>query len=344
MIEREARWVSVADMEDKMANAKVTKGPSNTATETRTTTRKKTATKRTGTTATRARTTTRKKMATKRTGTTATRTRTANRRKKTATKRAGTRVVTKTTRGREVVRATREAEDVTYVGMDVHKKAINVAVLFPGTTQPAEWSLANEPKALRRLVRRLEREAPGDVRCCYEAGPCGYAVQRQIHADSSINCEVVAPSLIPMKPGERIKTDRRDARKLAELLRMGMLTEVRAPTSQDESVRDLCRCREDAKEDLMRARHRLGKLLLRRGLVFNGGKNWSQKHKQWLKSLEFEHTADRVVFDDYCLATELVEERLRRLDQEMEAAAATAPYAEPVALLRCFRALTRSRP
>ena len=149
------------------------------------------------------------------------------------------------------------------------------------------------------MVRRFEREAPGEVRCCYEAGPRGYAVQRQIHRDSAVVCEVIAPSLIPVKPGERIKTDRRDARKLAELLRIGMLTEVRPPTPEDESIRDLCRCREDAKEDLMRARHRLGKLLLRRGLVYAGGKNWTRPHKKWLKELKFDRSSDRTVFDDY---------------------------------------------
>lgn len=260
-------------------------------------------------------------------------------RRKTSTKQGRDSAVSTAQSGRDVVGAVRERADVTYVGMDVHKKAINVAVLFPGSTQPAEWSLANEPKALKRLVRRLEREAPGEVRCCYEAGPCGYAVQRQMHTDSSVTCEVIAPSLIPVKPGERIKTDRRDARKLAELLRMGMLTEVRPPTPQDESIRDLCRCREDAKEDLMSARHRLGKLLLRRGLTYNGGKNWSRGHKQWLKSLVFEEAADRVVFDDYRQAIELIEERLSQLDQAMESAAVTEPYAKPVAWLRCFRGI-----
>ena len=199
---------------------------------------------------------------------------------------------TRETRAKATIRAAAEP-GVTFVGMDVHKKAINVALLLPGRKEPIEWSVANEPKALKRMVRRFEREAPGEVRCCYEAGPCGYAVQRQIHRDSAVVCEVIAPSLIPVKPGERIKTDRRDARKLAELLRIGMLTEVRPPTPEDESIRDLCRCREDAKEDLMRARHRLGKLLLRRGLVYAAGKNWTRPHKKWLKELKFDRSSDR---------------------------------------------------
>lgn len=229
--------------------------------------------------------------------------------------------------------------ETTFVGMDVHKKAINVSMLLPRQTKPIEWTVANEPKALARLVRRLEREAPGEVRCCYEAGPCGYAVQRVIHEKSSVVCEVVAPSLIPLKPGDRIKTDRRDAKKLAELLRAGMLTEVRPPTEQDEAIRDLCRCREDAKEDLMRARHRLGKLLLRRGLVYAEGRNWTQAHKRWLRTIQFEHAADRTVFDDYFQAIEHVEERLRQLDDAMKAAATQERYAQAVASLRCFRGI-----
>ena len=112
------------------------------------------------------------------------------------------------------------ANGITFVGMDAHKKAVNVAMLLPDARQPVEWLVANEPAAIRRLAKKLEREAPGEVRCCYEAGPCGYALQRELEAAGGIVCEVVAPSLIPVKPGERIKTDWRDARKLVELLRI----------------------------------------------------------------------------------------------------------------------------
>jgi hypothetical protein len=111
---------------------------------------------------------------------------------------------------------------ITWVGLDAHKKAINVAVLVAHERQPQEWIVENKPAALRRLVKKLVREADGgEVRCCYEAGPCGYALQRQIEAEGPVICEVIAPALIPRKPGERIKTDLRDARKLAELLRAG---------------------------------------------------------------------------------------------------------------------------
>jgi hypothetical protein len=163
-------------------------------------------------------------------------------------------------------------KSITWVGLDAHKKAIHVAVLVGHETKPQEWVVENKPAVIRRLVKKLVRDADGsEVRSRYEAGPCGYALQRQIEAAGPVICEVIAPALTPRKPGERIKTDRRDARKLAELLRAGLLTEVQAPTPKQEAVRDLCRAREDAKEDLLRCRHRLGKLLLRRGLVYSGG-------------------------------------------------------------------------
>jgi transposase len=224
--------------------------------------------------------------------------------------------------------------------MDAHQKAINVAMLLPGQREPVEWQVANEPAAIRRLAQRLVREAPGEVRCCYEAGPCGYVLQRELEGAGGVICEVVAPGLVPVKPGERIKTDRRDARKLAVALRADDLTAVHPPTPADEAVRDLCRCREDGREDLMRARHRLGKFLLRRGRVYTIGKRtWGLLHRQWLRGLTFEHAADRVTFENYLAAIEQLEERLKGLDQRLAATADQEPYREPVGWLRCFRGI-----
>jgi Transposase len=149
------------------------------------------------------------------------------------------------------------SEVITYVGIDAHKKDLFVAMLIGREKTPVTWQLANESNAVRRLVRKLEREAPGPVRVFYEAGPCGYALQRQV-TTSRVSCDVVAPALIPRKPGERVKTNRRDARKLVELGRAGLLTAVQPPTPEDEAVRDLARARDDAREDLQRCRHRLG--------------------------------------------------------------------------------------
>jgi transposase len=225
----------------------------------------------------------------------------------------------------------------TYVGVDAHKKDLFVAMLVGTAATPVTWQLANEPTAVRRLVRKLEREAPGPVRVCYEAGPCGYALQRQI-TTARVSCQVIAPALIPRKPGERIKTNRRDARKLVELHRAGLLTEVRPPTPEDEAVRDLCRARDDAREDLQRARHRLGKLLLRRGLHFSG-RNWTKAHRAWIATLTWTHVPARVVLDDYLLAIDHLEARLIELDARLAEIAGTAPYREPVSWLRCFRGI-----
>jgi len=225
----------------------------------------------------------------------------------------------------------------TYVGVDAHKKDLFVAMLIGDQSAPVTWQLANEPQAVRRLVRKLEREAPGPVRVCYEAGPCGYALQRQM-TTARVVCQVIAPALIPRKPGERIKTNRRDARKLAELHRAGLLTEVQAPTPEDEAVRDLCRARDDAREDLQRSRHRLGKLLLRRGLHFSG-RNWTKAHRRWIESLAWAHAPERVVVDDYLLAIDHLEARLIELDARLTDLAQTDPYREPVGWLRCFRGI-----
>ena len=137
---------------------------------------------------------------------------------------------------------------ITWVGMDAHKNSIKVAAWVPGQPEPVEWAEDTTVEAMRRLARRLQRLAPGEVRCCYEAGPTGYALQRQRRA-AGVGCTVIAPSLTPVKPGSRIKTDRRDARKLGELFRVGLLTEVQPPNESDESLRDLCRCRDDVRVD-----------------------------------------------------------------------------------------------
>ena len=225
----------------------------------------------------------------------------------------------------------------TYVGIDAHKKDLFIAMLVGTQATPVTWTVANEPNAIRRLVRKLEREAPGPVRSCYEAGPCGYALQRRM-TTMRVACQVIAPALIPRKPGERIKTNPRDARKLAELLRAGLLTAVQPPTPEDEAVRDLCRARDDAREDLQRAHHRLGKWLLRRGLHFSG-RNWTKAHRRWIESLEWTHAPERVVVDDYLLAIDHLEARLVELDARLADLAQTDPYREPVGWLRCFRGI-----
>ena len=153
-----------------------------------------------------------------------------------------------------------------------------------------------------------------------------------------VSCAVVAPALIPRKPGERVKTNRRDARKLAELGRAGLLTEVRPPTPDEEAVRDVCRARDDAREDRQRCRHRLGKLLLRRGLHYRG-RHWTRAHRQWVDSLAWPHAAERRVVNDYRLAIDQLDARLQELGAHLTEIAQAEPYREPVGWLRCFRGI-----
>ena len=213
------------------------------------------------------------------------------------------------------------SEPITYVGIDAHKVELHVALFLPDASAPVTWKVQNEARAVERLRRKLEKAAAGPVACCYEAGPCGYALQRQLER-GRVQCQVIAPALVPRKPGERIKTDRRDARKLAELHRAGLLTEVRPPTPAEEAVRDLCRARDDARADRQRCRHRLGKLLLRRGLHYPG-RAWTQAHRRWVNGLTWPHPADRVVLDDYLLAIDQLDARLAELDAQLATVATT---------------------
>jgi transposase len=231
------------------------------------------------------------------------------------------------------------SEDTTYVGLDVHKNTIQVALLPLGDGKRVVWTEAHTAEAIRRLARKLRREAPGPVACCYEAGPTGYVLQRRLR-DLGVDCRVVAPSLIPIRPGSRIKTDRRDAIKLAELFRAGLLIEVHPPSESDEALRDLFRCREDVRLDLGRARHRLSKFLLRRHYVYRQTKHhWGTRHMNWLRALRFEDRPSQAVFESYLLAIDHLHERLAQLDQELGEMAQIEPYAQPVAYLRCFRGI-----
>jgi transposase len=231
-------------------------------------------------------------------------------------------------------------EPSTYVGLDVHRQTIAVCVLKPWVQEPWRLQIAHQPARVRKLAERLKREAPGPVRCCYEAGPTGYALQRTLN-HLGLECTVIAPSLTPVRPGDHVKTDHRDAKKLAELFRAGLLTAVRPPSEEEEAVRDLCRCRDDARVDLTRARHRLNQFLLRHGRAFGDGKEraWSQKHRRWLGSLRFERALEQAVFDDYLLNVEQREARRLALDHALEEIAARADYRERVGWLRCFRGI-----
>jgi transposase len=225
--------------------------------------------------------------------------------------------------------------------MDAHKSTIEVARLTGSSSQVDAWQLEYTPQAVRRLTRRLRRDAgAGEIRCCYEAGPIGFTLKRLIEdSGQGIVCEVVAPSLIPVKPGERVKTDRRDARKLALLFRACTLTEVHPPSPDQESIRDLCRCRESAKQDLLRARHRLSKFLLRRGFIWRDGQAWTVRHWAWIRSVEMGHWADRQTLESYQQVIEQIVARVRDLERAIEEAGQLEPYRTAVHALRCYRGI-----
>jgi transposase len=187
----------------------------------------------------------------------------------------------------------------TYVGLDVHSSSIAIVALPEGAERAKVSEIPSEPKAIRRAFTRLQAEF-GTLRCCYEAGPCGFALYRQL-TELRIHCVVVAPALIPQRAGDRVKTDRRDATKLARLYRAGELTAIRVPTPAEEAVRDLVRAREDVRKDLIAARHRLSKFLLRQGRIYSEGKKWTDRFWRWLRTQTFEHPAERFTFEHYVL-------------------------------------------
>jgi transposase len=191
---------------------------------------------------------------------------------------------------------------------------------------------------VRKLIRRLGDDGHRLV-IAYEAGPTGYALHRQLSA-MGIDCIVVAPSLIPVRPGDRIKTDRRDAAKLARLLRSADLVAVWVPDEAGEALRDLVRARDAAKSDLSRAKHRLSKFLLRRGLQPPVGvRAWSRAHDAWLRGLTFEHAADGVVLEHHHAVVREAAERVKRLEVALQQCAAASPHGELLAALQAIRGI-----
>jgi transposase len=227
---------------------------------------------------------------------------------------------------------------VRYIGLDVHKASIAVAIAEEAGAPSSYGSIANDPAAIRKLMTRLGGPEV-HLRVAYEAGPTGYGVHRQL-TSIGIECMVVAPSLIPKRPGDKIKTDRRDALKLARLLRSGDLTSVWVPDEAHEALRNLVRARADAKVDQLRAKHRLSKFLLRQGCHPPVGmKNWSQRYFQWLRQLQFEHLPDRVVFADYLAEVAAAGERIKRLEAALYQCAQSSSQVAVIRALQAFRGI-----
>src|ERR1700726_3233996 len=230
------------------------------------------------------------------------------------------------------------ADRITYVGLDVHKESMVVAVAAGGLRgEVREYGrIANTAAALDRLMRKLSGEGVG-LRFCYEAGPCGYGIQRHLSAHGH-ECMVVAPSLIPKRAGDRVKTDRRDAASLARLHRAGELTAVWVPDAGHEAMRDLVRARLDAVHALRRARQQLSGFLLRQGCHY-GRPAWTKLHRRWLAGLKFEHAVHHIVLEDYIAAVEAAQARRDRLTAQIEAMLADWTLAPVVAALQTMRGM-----
>jgi transposase len=203
-------------------------------------------------------------------------------------------------------------------------------------TEPELCEIANEPKRVRRLIERLKREGPIEV--CYEAGVSGYDLYRQL-TGLGVACQVIAPALTPRRPGQRIKTDKRDARKLVRLFRAGELTAIHVPDEAEEAVRDLLRCREAVRRDVLRWRQRVVKLLDRHGRRYLTGKNWTHRHWIWLRQQQFAQPALQRTLDAALFALEQALAHQAELDKGIIALAETPPSREPVGWLRCFRGI-----
>jgi len=227
---------------------------------------------------------------------------------------------------------------ITYVGLDVHKQGIVVAVAEDGLRgEVREYGrIANTPAALDRLARKLSGEGV-KLRFCYEAGPCGYGIQRRLSAHGH-ECVVVAPSLIPKRAGDRVKTDRRDAASLARLHRAGELTAVWVPDAGHEAMRDLVRARLDAVHALRRARQQLSGFLLRQGCHY-GRPAWTKLHRRWLAGLKFEQAVHHLVLEDYIGAVEAAKARRDRLTAQIEAMLPDWTLAPVVAALQTMRGM-----
>lgn len=207
-----------------------------------------------------------------------------------------------------------------YVGLDTHKATIAVAVADNSRSKPRYYGeISNTPEAIRKLVKALSPD--GEViSFCYEAGPCGYEIYRQIR-ELGHHCSVVAPSLIPSKPGERIKTDRRDSEKLCRLDRAGELTSVWVPDQAQEAMRDLTRAREDMKSLERMSKQRLNAFLLRHGRPYDSGKvRWTQAYFRWLEKQKFELPVQQIVFQEYVDAIKQSQARVAGVEKEMEKA------------------------
>lgn len=226
---------------------------------------------------------------------------------------------------------------IVWVGMDTDAKRNHVAVYRGSEDRPQEFETGMDRKGIQRVVERLKREK-GEVRCVYEAGPCGYELYRQLR-EAGIGCEVIAPSLTPRKPGDRVKTNRRDAQKLARLHRAGELTVIQVPNRSQEAVRDVTRAREDVREDVTRRQHRLSRFLGIHGYPYTEGDKWTGKYWRWLRTIRFNDGNLQTVFEEWVRAVEQSQEQLKTFDAKLAEIAKQPEYAGKVARYQTLRGI-----
>jgi transposase len=218
------------------------------------------------------------------------------------------------------------------VGLDVHAAKIVAAVLDAETGELTFFAMTADIDRAAGFCAGL----PGPVTAAYEAGPTGYGLAREL-AKRRVGCVVAAPSKIPRASGDRVKTDRRDAELLVRLLLAGKLHAVRVPGSEEEALRDLVRARESVRVDLMRCRHRLSKLLLRHGIRFEDGDAWTERHRQWLASVELQWPAAQATLLDCRGAIDALTHRRDALERQIVAMLPSSPWCTQVGVLRCLR-------
>lgn len=229
-----------------------------------------------------------------------------------------------------------ENHSIVWVGMDTDSKKNQIALYRDWDKEAsAEWEAGMDGKGIKKLIERLERES-GEIRCVYEAGPCGYELYRKLRA-AKIHCDVIAPSMTPRKPGDHVKTNRRDARNLARLYRAGELTVIDVPNEKDESLRDLTRAREDVREDLTRRQHRLNRFLSRQGYHYQDGDKWTQKHWAWIRKIHCEDSNAQTVMEESIRAVEQSQEQLKTFDVKIEENAQKPEYSKKVERYQTLR-------
>jgi transposase len=225
-----------------------------------------------------------------------------------------------------------------WVAMDTAAETIQVAIFRGDEARPGEeFEVSADGRGIGRLKKKLEKE-PGAVKCVYEAGPCGYGLYRTLKA-SGYDCEVIAPSLTPRKPGERVKTNRLDARRLGAYYRAGQLTAVRIPDEDQEGLRDLLRARDDVRRSLQQSRQRLSGCLLRHGYHFKEGDRWTRKHWAWIKAIEFEDERLKMVLSEYVTGVEQLMEQMKRFDQKVSEISQRPEYRSKVAAYSVLRGI-----